>query len=112
VEFELDGKRVSSRSTSPWGIADDGGPARELGDLSFGAHTLGVIARLEEGRELRRVVKFTYASPLGRVPSYRRDIVPLFAARCARCHANGLARDLSSYEALRAQEKQPAARTE
>lgn len=103
VSFVLDGRMppLSTRTSAPWGWGENGARRRDLSRLAFGSHTITVEARYGGGRTLRRSVNFQYVSPLGRVPSYTMDIAPLFAARCARCHANGVAQELSGYEALR-----------
>ena len=100
VEFMLDGKVVSVRKEAPWGWATDGSRGRDLKTLAFGAHRLDITGRYDGGNTLRRSLRFNYVSPLGRVPSYATDVAPIFTAHCARCHATGLARDLSSYSAL------------
>jgi hypothetical protein len=106
VVFLLDNHEIASRTTAPFGLGLEGGPSRDLGDIAFGVHVLDVVAKFGRGMDLHRRIHFAYASPLGRNPSYRTDISPLFAARCARCHAGGVAHDLSTYQALRAQSVQ------
>lgn len=103
VTFSLDGKRLATREEAPWGWGTDGARMRDLKGLSFGPHRLEVSGRALGGRALARTIHLTYASPLGRVPTYDRDIAPLYAAHCARCHGNGVAHDLDSYDALAAE---------
>ena len=61
-----------------------------------------VSAHTRRGLALTAVLHVVYESPFARVPSYARDVVPIFRAHCASCHDHGLARDLSTYERLRA----------
>lgn len=103
IDFVLDGVTLATRKEAPWGWARDGARARDLPALAFGAHRVDVIGRFRGGETKTQTVRFEYASPLGRVPLYGADVVPIFASHCARCHANGVARDLSSYAALSAQ---------
>jgi hypothetical protein len=49
---------------------------------------------------VQRTIGFAYQSPFGRVPTYEADIEPLYRARCARCHSNSVAVELSTYELL------------
>ncbi len=103
VRFLVDGKEIAARTEAPWGWASDGGRTRDLRDLGFGAHRIDVVAHYKGGATLKRAIAFDYVSPLGRVPTYGADVVPIFAARCGRCHANGVARDLTTYAALSGQ---------
>jgi hypothetical protein len=103
VGFSIDGHVLTKRTQAPWGWADDGSRARDLRDLGFGAHRIDVALRTKSGATLTRSLSFDYASPLGRVPTYGADVVPIFAARCGRCHATGAARDLTSYATMSAQ---------
>ena len=103
VRFLVDGREIVVRTEAPWGWASDGGRTRDLRDLGFGTHRVDVVARYKGGATLKRAIAFDYVSPLGRVPTYGADVVPIFAARCGRCHANGVARDLTSYAALSGQ---------
>jgi hypothetical protein len=103
VHFVVDGKEVAARTSAPWGWANDGGRVRDLPALAFGAHRVDVVARYKGGATLKRAIAFDYVSPLGRVPTYGADVVPIFAARCGRCHANGVARDLTTYAQLSSQ---------
>ncbi len=103
VSFLVDNHPLSSRKEAPWGWGADGGRVTDLKELSFGRHRIDVVARDRNDRELTRKIQFEYRSPIGRVPSYEKDIAPLYKARCAGCHANGVARDLSTYGALAGQ---------
>lgn len=103
ISFSVDKSLVSSRKEAPWGWGVDGARAVDLKGISFGQHTIDVVARDRNDREVTRKLRFEYRSPLGRAPSYEKDILPLYKARCARCHANGVARDLSTYGALSGQ---------
>lgn len=103
VRFVVDGREVVVRREAPWGWADDGGRVRDLVGLGFGAHKVDVIATYKDASTSKRSIAFDYASPLGRVPTFGADVVPIFAARCGRCHANGVARDLTTYAAMSAQ---------
>jgi hypothetical protein len=102
VTYVVDGKEYATRGAPPWGWGPDGGRAADIASLSFAAHQVEIRAKTESGRELRRLLRFRYASPLGRVPTYAVDVAPIFKARCGRCHASGAARDLSRYESLSA----------
>lgn len=103
VDFALDGTRVETVTAPPFGWGGGGRLVRDLPTLDFGDHTLGVTVRYRGAEPLRRTRRFTYLSPLGRVPTYEADIAPLYADRCARCHSTGIARDLRGYDRLRAQ---------
>lgn len=94
---------ITTRMAAPWGIGDEGARRMDLSGLAFGHHSIDILATYMDHRTLRRSVGFDYVSPLGRTPSYATDIAPIFAARCARCHANGVARDLSGFANLRNQ---------
>jgi hypothetical protein len=100
LAFTLDGKPLASRTQPPWGWGTEGARAIDLSSIGFGPHRVDVGAKYADGRTLARTIHFTYASPLGRVPTYDRDIAPLYAAHCARCHGNGVAHDLDGYDAL------------
>jgi hypothetical protein len=66
----------------------------------YGMHSVRVVVK--HGMEsIERSVSFQYVSPFGRVPTYMTDIAPLYAARCARCHQNSVAEELSTFELLR-----------
>jgi len=114
VTFAIDGKELSTRTSAPWGWGEGGARTSELSFLSFGPHRVDIRAHLviggaakdEPARDLTRTIRFDYASPLGRVPSYEADIAPLYDARCGRCHSGGVASDLSSYERLASQASQ------
>ncbi len=104
VRYFLDGDEmmpVAERTSAPWGWGADGRRALDVPRLRFGAHQVTVVARNNEGAELRRTLRFAYASALGRVPSYATDVAPIYRARCARCHSNGVAIDLTGYEGMR-----------
>jgi hypothetical protein len=105
IDFVLDGGRspLASRKEAPWGWAEGGGRARDIPNLAFGAHRVDIVGHFRSGETTTETIRFDYASPLGRVPLYGADVVPIFASHCARCHANGVARDLSSYAALSSQ---------
>jgi hypothetical protein len=100
LAFVLDGKPLVSRTQAPWGWGADGVRALDLTSIGFGPHRVDLTARLADGRTLSRAIRFTYVSRLGRVPTYDRDVAPLYAAHCARCHGNGVAHDLDGYDAL------------
>jgi hypothetical protein len=102
VDFSVDGVRVASATAAPfvWG---DGVATRELPDLAFGAHVVAVNVRYRGAPATRLTRSFTYASPIGRAPTWEADIRPIFEAHCARCHATGVARDLRGYARFRAQ---------
>ena len=100
VSFVVDGSSLGTRTTAPWGWGSDGARLLDVDKLSFGAHRLDVIATYEGGVTRKRSIGVEYGSPLGRVPSYAKDIAPLYAARCSRCHSGGVARDLSGYGRL------------
>ena len=72
-------------------------PSRRTGP--YGTHSVRVVVRHGEAT-IERTVGFGYQSPFGRVPTYAMDIRALYQARCARCHSNAVAEELSSYELL------------
>ena len=100
VTFLVDGRELTTRKEAPWGWGDGGARARDVAALTFGAHTLEAVAHYKGGDELRRALHVERRSPLGRVPSYAKDVAPIVTARCARCHANGVAHDLTGFESL------------
>ncbi len=107
VTFALDGKELATRTAPPWGWGEDGARSLELSSLGLGNHQVDIRARIDgTPQELARTIRFTYGSPIGRVPGYEADIAPLYDARCGRCHSGGVASDLSSYERLSAQARQ------
>jgi hypothetical protein len=101
VAFLLDGTRIERVVNPPfrWG---DGGAAlyRSFPMLEFGMHTVEAVVTYNGAPELRVERTFRYLSPLGRVPTYDADIVPLYATACARCHSTNIARDLRGYQRL------------
>ncbi|MDP3276594.1 MAG: hypothetical protein Q8Q09_15460 [Deltaproteobacteria bacterium] len=123
VEFFVDAEAMPSvtRTSAPWGwgytvetsamgmavINQTGSRERELSSQlprrasgPYGTHQIRVVVRYGTTM-FERTLGFGYQSPFGRVPTYRADIAPLFAARCARCHDNSVAEELSTYELLR-----------
>ena len=109
VDFSLDGVRVTSVAAAPYVWGPDGTPRRDLVNLAFGEHTVTVAVRYRDGSILREARRFSYASPLGRVPTYAADILPLYTSSCARCHSTGIARDLSTFATMSAQAELVAA---
>jgi hypothetical protein len=65
----------------------------------YGSHRIRVVVRYGDAM-VERVIGFGYQSPFGRVPTYAMDIAPLYQARCARCHTNAVAEELSTFELL------------
>lgn len=73
-------------------------PNRRTGP--YGQHTVRIVVK--HGMEtIERTLNFEYASPFGRIPTYNMDIAPIYTARCARCHQNSVAEELSTFELLR-----------
>lgn len=103
VEFSLDGARVSAATAAPFAWGEAGATERELSTLEFGDHQVTVNVRYRGAAPLRVTRGFRYLSPLGRVPTYERDIRELYEARCARCHSANIGRDLDGYARLAAQ---------
>ncbi len=103
VRFALDGREVETRTEAPWGWSESGEAVREFPMLTFGGHAVTVTAQYRGAPALTRTRRFVFVSPLGRVPTYMRDVAPVYAQRCARCHSTGIARDLRGYDRLRAQ---------
>ena len=102
VDFAIDAVPVAVRRVAPWGWGEGGARFRDAGELSFGVHQIRVSARTKHGRALTTVLHLAYDSPFAAVPSYARDIAPLFRAHCASCHDHGVAHDLATYDRLRA----------
>lgn len=103
VDFALDGTRIETVTTAPFAWGGSGRLLRDLPTLEFGPHTVAVTVRYRGADALRRERRFSYLSPLGRVPTYAADIAPIYESRCARCHSSGIARDLRGYDRLSAQ---------
>ncbi|MFO0627509.1 MAG: hypothetical protein U0325_18015 [Polyangiales bacterium] len=103
VDFSLDGTRIETVTSPPFAWGGSGRLVRDLPTLEFGAHTVAVTVRYVGAEPLRRERRFSFLSPLGRVPTYDTDIAPVYESRCARCHSSGIARDLRGYERLSAQ---------
>lgn len=103
VEFLVDGKLLAARAAAPWGWGTDGARVLDVSTITFGSHRIEVRASYDGRAPFSRTIQLQYGSPLGRVPSYAKDIAPLYAARCARCHSGGVARDLSGYGRLSSQ---------
>ena len=103
VDFALDGTRLETVTAPPFAWGGGGRLVRDLPTLEFGAHTATVTVRYAGAEPLRRERRFSYLSPLGRVPTYATDIAPVYESRCARCHSSGIARDLRGYDRLSAQ---------
>jgi hypothetical protein len=101
VDYFVDGARVATRTQAPWGWGLSGAPALDVATVRYGAHVVRVDAKTKRGHVLTRTRAFDYTPPASGVPSYARDIVPLFRARCASCHDQGVARDLTTYERMR-----------
>lgn len=122
VEYYVDAETTPSarRTSAPWGwgyrIEYDamGRPifnatgdrlretATQVGSTrgnEFVPHQVRVVVRYGE-MMVQRTIGFGYQSPFGRVPTYEADIAPLYLARCARCHNNSVAEDLSTYDLL------------
>lgn len=102
VDYTVDGVRVATRRASPWGWGEGGAGVRDVGELSFGAHAVRVVAHMKRGRTFSADLRVVYESPFAGVPSYASDIAPIFREHCASCHEHALAHDLASYERLRA----------
>jgi hypothetical protein len=101
VTWLVDEMRAEELTAPPFGWGPQGRLYRDLPMLDFGEHTVEVVVRYRGAEELRRARTFTYVSPLGRVPTYERDVLPVYTTRCARCHSTGIARDLRGYERFR-----------
>jgi hypothetical protein len=122
VEYYVDGESVPSarRTAAPWGwgyrvefdamgrpiSTSTGDRARETATQvgtnrgnEFVPHQVRVVVRYGEAM-VERTIGFGYQSPLGRIPTYTADIAPIYAARCARCHSNSVAEDLSTFTQL------------
>jgi hypothetical protein len=103
VDFALDGTRIETVTAAPFAWGGSGRLVRDLPTLEFGPHIATVTVRYVGAEPLRRERRFSYLSPLGRVPTFTADIEPVYQARCARCHSSGIARDLRGYDRLSAQ---------
>lgn len=103
VSWRLDGRVLVELTAAPWGLGEMGAATREFQNLAFGEHALSVTVRYRGAEALTRTRRFTYASPLGRVPTFSGEISAIYDQRCGRCHSTGVARDLRGYERLRAQ---------
>ena len=123
VSWFVDGEMPATavRMMAPWGwgynvdvngmgmvvVTATGTRTREIGTQlpnrrtgPYGGHFVRVVVR--HGMEsIERTLSFEYASPFGRIPTYNADIAPIYNARCARCHQNSVAEELSTFELLR-----------
>jgi hypothetical protein len=68
-----------------------------LAGLTRGMHTLTLTAKLATGSQTRRL-HFELSSGAAVALSFAKDVVPIFEARCAKCHAHGPGHELVSYE--------------
>lgn len=100
VEFRMDGASLGRVTAAPFGWGEGGAASREFPTLAFGDHAVTMLISYRGAPDLQLTRRFTYLSPLGRVPTYDADIAPLYTARCARCHSTGVARDLRGYDRL------------
>lgn len=100
VEFRMDGQSLGRVTAAPYGWGDGGAATRDFPTLGFGEHAVTVLVSYRGAPDIQFTRRFTYLSPIGRVPTYTADILPLYNARCARCHSTGIARDLRGYERI------------
>lgn len=85
------------------GGAEEDGSLRpySFAGLPAGIHTLTATARFPGGGDATRVIHFEL--PGGGELSFAVDVLPIYDARCAKCHAGpGPGRDLSGYEQWKA----------
>ena len=82
-----------------WGGRDGAGAPRtqSIAGLADGLHTLTVTAKFPD-RELSRRVHFEFRGGSATVLSFARDVAPIAADRCAKCHTTGPGRALSTYD--------------
>jgi hypothetical protein len=67
-----------------------------LAGVDAGMHTLTIVTQTDSGVATRRV-HFDLRTGDAIALSFASDILPIFAARCAKCHASGPGHDLSGY---------------
>jgi hypothetical protein len=68
-----------------------------LAGLARGLHTLTLTAQLASGRQSRRL-HFELSSGAAVALSFAKDVMPIFEARCAKCHTHGPGHELATYE--------------
>ncbi|MCA3016153.1 MAG: hypothetical protein INH41_27535 [Myxococcaceae bacterium] len=83
----------------PLGGVEASGRARvvSFSGLSDGWHTLHLAARSADGVERARAVRFDLEASATAAVSYERDLKPLSASRCDKCHGTGTQPALSTY---------------
>jgi hypothetical protein len=81
------------------GMEKDGTPRPfSFAVLDPGLQSLEVVARFLDGTESKRVVHFDF-EPVGPVTvGFEKDMLPIFQARCAKCHTTNPGRPLTTYE--------------
>ncbi|MDX2014106.1 MAG: hypothetical protein SFW67_28165 [Myxococcaceae bacterium] len=77
--------------------------------LSDGWHTLRITAKTSDGVEVERIVHFDLEASAAVMVSYERDIKPLSAARCDKCHSTGTQPALGTFEQWKANAASAAA---
>ncbi|MET0403848.1 MAG: hypothetical protein ABW123_15665 [Cystobacter sp.] len=102
VVFEVAGAQVPTTGPaySLGGVETDGTPrSYSFAGLTPGQHMLNAVAHYADGTQARRSVSFAF-EPLSTVTlGFEKDIRPIHAARCAKCHeSTGPGRPLSTYK--------------
>lgn len=79
---------------------DGAGKARPQsfnGELN-GVHGLKITATYDSGKTSGRTLNFDFRAGMMAQVGYAKDMVPLFAQRCAKCHTDGPGHPMTSYD--------------
>jgi hypothetical protein len=101
ILFRIGGAEITAQAPeySLGGLEKDG----SLRPFSFaalepGLNSLEVVARFLDGAEARRTVHFDFQPVAPVAVGWEKDMLPIFQARCARCHTTQPGRPLTTYE--------------
>ena len=99
AEQALPGEGGALTTDFSWGGFDVAGRERAYSLVGFatGLHTLTVEATFASGTQ-QRALHFEYRGGSSEQLSFARDVMPIVAARCAKCHSMGPGHVLLSFE--------------
>jgi hypothetical protein len=99
--FRIAGAEIAAQAPdySLGGLEKDGSPRPfSFAALDKGVQTLEVVARFLDGSEAKRAVHFDFEPVVPVEVGWEKDMLPIFQARCAKCHTSGPGRPLNTYE--------------